>query len=180
MGVRSPGLRGSFQASWSHDLNVLGLPGATNRGGVNGPRRVEWRHWLALHQGSDPSTRPHAVPACGRGHWLYARIANGRSRRSSASRDSRPEKDENMRIGITARGSTVDELVEHARQAEHDGFRSVWYSHLLMGDPLAAMVLARRTTSSIELGTAVLQTYPCHPLLQANRASAVAAAMDRP
>jgi F420-dependent oxidoreductase-like protein len=85
-----------------------------------------------------------------------------------------------MRIGITARGSTVDELVEHACQAEHDGFSSVWYSHLLMGDPLAAMVLAGKATSSIELGTAVLQTYPCHPLLQANRVSAVAAAMDRP
>lgn len=85
-----------------------------------------------------------------------------------------------MRIGVTARGSTVDELVEHARQAEHDGFSSIWYSHLLMGDPLVAMVLAGRATTSIELGTAVLQTYPCHPLLQANRASSVASAMGRP
>ena len=84
-----------------------------------------------------------------------------------------------MRIGVTARGSTPDELVEHARQAEADGFSSVWYSHLLLGDPLAAMVLAGRATSSIELGTAVLQTYPCHPLLQANRASSASAAMGR-
>ena len=29
---------------------------------------------------------------------------------------------------------------------------------------------AGRETATIELGTAVLQTYPCHPLLQANRA----------
>ena len=41
------------------------------------------------------------------------------------------------------------------------------------------MSLAGRATSTIELGTAVLQTYPCHPLLQARRAS-VAAAMGRP
>ena len=84
-----------------------------------------------------------------------------------------------MRIGITARGSTPDEVVQHAREAERDGFSSVWYSHLLMGDPLAVMVLAGRATSSIELGTAVLQTYPCHPLLQANRTSATATAMGR-
>jgi F420-dependent oxidoreductase-like protein len=88
--------------------------------------------------------------------------------------------DGDMRIGITARGSTPDEVVQHAREAERDGFSSIWYSHLLMGDPLAVMVLAGRATSSIELGTAVLQTYPCHPLLQANRTSAAATAMGRP
>jgi F420-dependent oxidoreductase-like protein len=73
----------------------------------------------------------------------------------------------------------MDELVEQATQAEHDGFSSIWYSHLLMGDPLAAMVVTGRATSTIELGTAVLQTYPCHPLLQANRASSAATAMGR-
>jgi F420-dependent oxidoreductase-like protein len=41
------------------------------------------------------------------------------------------------------------------------------------------MAMAGRETSSIELGTAVLQTYPCHPLLQANRAASVTAAMGR-
>src|SRR5438874_2976058 len=41
------------------------------------------------------------------------------------------------------------------------------------------MAIAGRETSRIELGTAVLQTYPCHPLLQANRAASVADAMGR-
>jgi F420-dependent oxidoreductase-like protein len=85
-----------------------------------------------------------------------------------------------MRIGLTARGSTVDELTEQASQAERDGFHSIWYAYLTDGDPLAAMAVAGRATSSIELGTAVLQTYPCHPLLQANRASSVVDAMGRP
>jgi F420-dependent oxidoreductase-like protein len=85
-----------------------------------------------------------------------------------------------LRIGVTARGSTADELVAHAKAAEEDGFSSIWYSHLLMGDPLATMVLAGRETSTIELGTAVLQTYPCHPLLQANRVSSVSTAIGRP
>ena len=42
------------------------------------------------------------------------------------------------------------------------------------------MALAGRATSSIELGTAVLQTYPCHPLLQASRTAAAANAIGRP
>ena len=74
-----------------------------------------------------------------------------------------------MRIGVTARGSTVDEIVEHAQWAEAQGFASVWYASATAGDPVVAMALAGRATSSIELGTAILQTYPCHPLLQANR-----------
>jgi F420-dependent oxidoreductase-like protein len=85
-----------------------------------------------------------------------------------------------MRIGLTGGGSTVEKIVAQARQAEADGFTSLWYASSVAGDPLVAMAIAGRGTSSIELGTAVLQTYPCHPLLQANRASAVAAAMGRP
>ena len=85
-----------------------------------------------------------------------------------------------MRIGLTARGASADEVIKQAVQAERDGFTSLWFGHLLFGDPLVAIALAGRETSAIELGTSVLQTYPCHPLLQANRASSVASAMGRP
>jgi F420-dependent oxidoreductase-like protein len=85
-----------------------------------------------------------------------------------------------VRIGLTARGSTVDEIVEHAQWAERQGFNAVWFSSATAGDPLVAMALAGRATSTIELGTSVLQTYPCHPLLQAYRVGAAATAMDRP
>lgn len=85
-----------------------------------------------------------------------------------------------MRIGLTGGGSTVDKIVEQARQAEEDGFSSLWYASAVAGDPLVAMAIAGRATDTIELGTAVLQTYPCHPLLQANRVVAAANAMGRP
>jgi F420-dependent oxidoreductase-like protein len=85
-----------------------------------------------------------------------------------------------MRIGLTARGSRVDELVEQARWAEASGFTSLWYASATGGDPVVAMALAGRATSKIELGTAVLQTYPCHPLLQANRVASLVEAMARP
>ena len=85
-----------------------------------------------------------------------------------------------MRIGITGGATTVDKVVAQAKRAEADGFTSVWYASVVTGDPLVAMAIAGRETEHIELGTAVLQTYPCHPLLQANRAASVVDAMRRP
>ncbi|QZT62531.1 TIGR03564 family F420-dependent LLM class oxidoreductase [Mycolicibacterium austroafricanum] len=85
-----------------------------------------------------------------------------------------------MRIGLTGGGSSTDRIVAQAQQAEADGFSALWYASAVAGDPLVAMAIAGRATTSIELGTAVLQTYPCHPLLQANRVAAAANAMGRP
>src|SRR5947208_2986091 len=84
-----------------------------------------------------------------------------------------------MRIGITGGGATVDRIVQQAVDAETDGFSSLWYASAVAGDPLVAMALAGRATSTIELGTSVLQTYTCHPVLQANRGASTAAAMGR-
>src|SRR3954449_11109014 len=85
-----------------------------------------------------------------------------------------------MRIGLTGGGASADRIVAQAQRAEADGFTALWYASIVTGDPLVAMAIAGRQTSRIELGTAVLQTYPCHPLLQANRATSVADAMGRP
>lgn len=85
-----------------------------------------------------------------------------------------------MRIGLTGGAVTIDKIVAQAQRAEADGFSALWYASAVAGDPLVAMAIAGRSTSSIELGTAVLQTYPCHPLLQANRVAAAANAMGRP
>jgi F420-dependent oxidoreductase-like protein len=86
-----------------------------------------------------------------------------------------------MRIGLTGAGTTADRIVEQAKRAEADGFTSVWYpSAAGGGDPLAAMTLAARATSGIELGTSVLVTYACHPVLQASRANAVDSAIGVP
>src|SRR5262245_38730073 len=84
-----------------------------------------------------------------------------------------------VRIGLTAQGSTPDAIVEHVQWAEASGFTSAWFASVTAGDPIVAMALAGRATTQIEIGTAVLQTYPCHPLLQANRALSVIAAMGR-
>lgn len=85
-----------------------------------------------------------------------------------------------MRIGLTGTASSTDRIVGQAQKAEAEGFTSLWFAGDVAGDPLAALAVAGRETESIELGTAVLRTYPCHPLLQANRAASVAEAMGRP
>src|SRR4051794_3122724 len=85
-----------------------------------------------------------------------------------------------MRIGLPGGGSSVDRIVQQAVDAEADGFTSLWFASAVFGDPLVPMAIAGKATTRIELGTSVLQTYTCHPVLQANRAAATASAMERP
>ncbi|MCU1451152.1 MAG: family F420-dependent class oxidoreductase [Acidimicrobiales bacterium] len=85
-----------------------------------------------------------------------------------------------MRIGLPGGGRTVDNVISQAERAEADGFATLWYASATAGDPLVAMALAGRATSRIELGTAVLQTYTCHPTLMATRAAAAVATIGAP
>jgi F420-dependent oxidoreductase-like protein len=85
-----------------------------------------------------------------------------------------------MRIGLSGGGTTIERTIEQAQQAEADGFTSLWYAGAVAGDPLIPMTLVGRATSRIELGTSVLPTYPCHPVLMAGRAATAADAIGRP
>ncbi len=84
-----------------------------------------------------------------------------------------------MKIGLSGGSSTVERAVEQALEAEREGFSSLWFAGAVGGDPLVQMAFAGKATQSIELGTSVLQTYPCHPQLQANRVKAVSTAIGR-
>ncbi len=85
-----------------------------------------------------------------------------------------------VKIGLSAGAQTAERAIEQAEEAEKAGFHSLWYPGAVSGDPLVQMALAGRATTRIELGTSVLQTYPCHPVLQASRIQSVAAAVGRP
>jgi alkanesulfonate monooxygenase SsuD/methylene tetrahydromethanopterin reductase-like flavin-dependent oxidoreductase (luciferase family) len=85
-----------------------------------------------------------------------------------------------VRIGLSAGASTAERAIEQAVEAEKEGFSSLWYPGAVGGDPLVQMALAGRATTHLELGTSVLQTYTCHPVLQASRTQAVADAIGRP
>jgi alkanesulfonate monooxygenase SsuD/methylene tetrahydromethanopterin reductase-like flavin-dependent oxidoreductase (luciferase family) len=84
-----------------------------------------------------------------------------------------------VKIGLSAGAPTVERAIEQAEEAEAAGFSSLWYPGAVSGDPLIQMALAGRATSRIELGTSVLQTYPCHPTLQAARMQSLHAAVGR-
>ena len=85
-----------------------------------------------------------------------------------------------MRIGLSGGGATIERVIEQAVEAEADGFSALWYSGAASADPLLPIAFAGRATTSIELGTSVVQTYPVHPLHLAQRALAVGDAIGRP
>ena len=76
-----------------------------------------------------------------------------------------------MRIGIfVGSGSalpTIDSVVQQVVDAERDGFDSFWFAQTFWPDVLTVISLAGRVTKTIELGTAVVPTFPRHPLVLA-------------
>jgi F420-dependent oxidoreductase-like protein len=82
-----------------------------------------------------------------------------------------------LRIGISGGGQTVDRIIDQAREAEADGFTSLWYAGAAGVDPFAVLPLVGRATDHIELGTSIVQTYPRHPVLMADQAVGVARAV---
>jgi len=61
-------------------------------------------------------------------------------------------------------------LVDRAVAAESAGFDSVWLPQVGTVDALMVLALAGRETTKIELGTAVVPTYPRHPTALAQQA----------
>lgn len=67
---------------------------------------------------------------------------------------------------------TLVQAVDEAVRAEAEGFDSVWFPQLpTFGyDALTVIALAGSQTNRIELGTAVIPTFPTHPLTMAKQA----------
>src|SRR5258705_86704 len=64
-------------------------------------------------------------------------------------------------------------LIERAVAAEAAGFASCWLPQVGTVDALMALALAGRDTRTIELGTALVPTYPRHPMAFAAQARTV-------
>lgn len=83
-----------------------------------------------------------------------------------------------MRIGINgsgliAQGAPLGMLVDHAAAAEAAGFATYWLAQLQAPDALTTIATMGAATSTIELGTAVVPTWPRHPLMLAAQALTV-------
>lgn len=82
-----------------------------------------------------------------------------------------------MRIGIFVSSvsgdmrTPLDRVIADAQWAESHGFTTAWVPHVFSSlDALTALALVGRETSRIELGTAVVPTYPRHPMTMAQQA----------
>lgn len=80
-----------------------------------------------------------------------------------------------MKLGIFygAAGTVLsgDDLVADVQAAANAGFGSYWVPHLPWGaDALTSLAIAGREVAEIELGTAVVPTWPRHPLTLAQQA----------
>ena len=79
-----------------------------------------------------------------------------------------------MRIGLFVGAlelmRDVAERLERISEAEEDGFDSYWLPQHFGADMLTVIAMAGMQTSRIELGTAVVPTYPRHPVALAQQA----------
>jgi len=69
-------------------------------------------------------------------------------------------------------------LREELQRAADQGFASAWLNNIFGVDALTALAVAGSQVPGIEVGTAVVPTYPRHPAVLAQQARTVAAAVD--
>ena len=86
-----------------------------------------------------------------------------------------------MRIGIgigdiANAGGGIDGLIAQARRAEADGFASGWLANIFGTDAIMGAAFCAHATTRLELGTAVVPTYPRHPHAMAQQALTAQAA----
>lgn len=75
-----------------------------------------------------------------------------------------------MRIGVFTQPPTVSAAVEEVRRVADAGFASVWMPQIFGIDAITALTVAAHEVPDIELGTAVVPTFPRHPMMLAAQA----------
>ena len=87
-----------------------------------------------------------------------------------------------MRIGTSLADPTgpgaLGELRDQLQRAADDGFTSAWLSNIFGLDALTALAVVGSQVPGIDVGTAVVPTYPRHPAVLAQQALTTALAVD--
>ncbi len=86
-----------------------------------------------------------------------------------------------MRIGMmigegAGESPRMDDVIQRAQRAEAAGLHSAWLAHAFSHDAIGLLGIVGRETNRIELGTAVVPTYPRHPVAMAQQALTTQAA----
>ncbi len=78
-----------------------------------------------------------------------------------------------IQVGVSGRsGNAIDELIDEARQAQTAGL-DFWMPQMSDVDALSALAVVGREVQGVQLGTAVVPTYPRHPMVMAMQALTV-------
>src|SRR6478672_2021989 len=84
-----------------------------------------------------------------------------------------------MRYGMMLSDAAgLDSVIEQTRRLADDGFHTAWMSQIFGMDALTALAVVGREVPGVELGTAVVPTYPRHPMMLAQQALTAQAACD--
>jgi 5,10-methylenetetrahydromethanopterin reductase len=82
-----------------------------------------------------------------------------------------------VEIGVMVGAASLSGVVEAVREVAAAGVRRAWVPQVMGVEALAAIAVAGREVVDIELGTAVVPTYPRHPFLLAGQALTTSAAL---
>lgn len=82
-----------------------------------------------------------------------------------------------MQIALFSFAESVDDFVGKTKEANELGFESIWLPQIFGVDALTAIAIAGREVPDIKFGTAVIPTYPRHPMMLAQQALTVTAAI---
>ena len=85
-----------------------------------------------------------------------------------------------MNIGVFIDTQRLDDFVGRVRTAADAGFPSAWAPQIFGLDALTALAVAGREVPNIKLGTAVVPTFPRHPMILAGQALTTQAATATP
>ena len=89
-----------------------------------------------------------------------------------------------MKIGLNGTGlvqkASIQAVIDHAQQAASDGFGSYWIAEHPTGgfDALTVLAAVGLQVPGIALGTAIIPTFPRHPLTLASQATTVNNLLD--
>ena len=78
-----------------------------------------------------------------------------------------------MHIGVFVQHDEVDGLVREARAVRERGFASLWAPQIFGADALTSLAVVAHEVPDLHLGTAVVPTYPRHPMALAAQARTV-------
>jgi 5,10-methylenetetrahydromethanopterin reductase len=81
-----------------------------------------------------------------------------------------------MQIGVFLDAVDLDDLVDRTRSVKDGGFASAWVPQIFGLDALTALAVVGREVPDFPLGTAVVPTYPRHPIMMACQALTTQAA----